>query len=570
MIKNMLIQLPVNPAPTLRRTAEIMQRELRERCGAKFTVTIAAGKRSAAGELTLVLETDAQLAQETFKIQDGAQGDIRIVGGDERGVLYGAGKFLRTCHYAEGGLEPGTWRGTLAPRKPFRAIYFATHFHNWYHDAPPEKLERYVEELGLWGYNCVGVWFDMHHYTGMDDPAAQEMVGRLHRVLKAANGVGLGALLIVLGNEAFTPSPVAMKADWTAGHDGYTRDLYHYHVELCPNKPGAMELLLKWRAEVFAAFADIRLDYVALWPYDQGGCTCSLCKPWAANGYLKVAEPVARLARRCFPGVKIVLSTWNLDYFTQGEWAGLSEAFRERPDWVDYMLADGYLGEFPEFPLKHGAPGGLQMVCFPEISMFGSHPWGGYGANPLPARLQQYWRQVESVMAGGAPYSEGIYEDINKVICTQLFWSGDGSAEDVVREYIAYEFSPEVVEPVTEAIRLLEETLLRRMQNSPENSRIVIAKPEGIAKAYALMREADAKLPARARACWRWRILFLRTLIDHELLTHAGAISDACETALQELTAIYYAENAEEPVRPLSGKTGNLQLSSMANLGPAI
>jgi hypothetical protein len=171
------------------------------------------------------------------------------------------------------------------------------------------------------------------------------------------------------------------------------------------------------------AFSDIRFDYVGMAPYDQGGCTCSRCKPWGANGYLKIAEPVARLVRRYFLNAKIMLHTWCFDVFTNGEWVGLAKAFRKRPDWLYYIMADGH-GGCPEYPPKNGVPGGLPVIGFPEISMFGAAPWGAFGANPFPARLQAYWDAAGPVMAGGMPYSEGIYEDLNKVICACLYWGG--------------------------------------------------------------------------------------------------------------------------------------------------
>jgi hypothetical protein len=37
----------------------------------------------------------------------------------------------------------------------------------------------------------------------------------------------------------------------------------------------------------------ISLGFIVMWPYDQGGCTCSHCAPWGTNGFLKVAEPLA-------------------------------------------------------------------------------------------------------------------------------------------------------------------------------------------------------------------------------------------------------------------------------------
>ena len=36
-------------------------------------------------------------------------------------------------------------------------------------------MNRYVEELALWGCNTLAVWFDLHHYHGIDDPEARAM-----------------------------------------------------------------------------------------------------------------------------------------------------------------------------------------------------------------------------------------------------------------------------------------------------------------------------------------------------------------------------------------------------------
>jgi hypothetical protein len=34
---------------------------------------------------------------------------------------------------------------------------------------------------------------------------------------------------------------------------------------------------------------------------------------------------------------------------------------------------------------------GLPVVGFPEISMYGTFPWGGFGATPLTERAQAHW-----------------------------------------------------------------------------------------------------------------------------------------------------------------------------------
>ena len=275
-----------------------------------------------------------------------------------------------------------------------------------------------------------------------------------------------------------------MRADWTAGHDGYFREPQgHYHVELCPNKPGAKALMLKWREEVFAAFQGVGVDYVGIWPYDQGGCTCSLCKPWGVNGFLTMAEPIAEMARRDFPGCKIVLSTWYFDKFTSGEFDGLEEKFaKEHPSgsitfwWMTLIISDytkeqaiaaehfGGVKRYSGNPPAHRVPGGLPTE-FPEISMWGATPWGGFGANPLPNHHQQLWNVGKDTLAGGFPYSEGIFEDLNKVLFAQFYWRKDTPANSIVDEYIAYEFSPKVVPLVGKAIEILEKNYPRQGEN---------------------------------------------------------------------------------------------------------
>ena len=522
-------------------TVLLFARHLRDRCDAEVVT-------SRKADLVVNLDVDPGIGAEGFRIADGPDGTITIAGNDERGILYGIGKLLRTSSYTPEGFVPGTWRGISVPEKPIRGMYFATHFHNFYHDAPVADVESYIEDLALWGTNALVVWFDMHHYTGIDDPAARVMIDRLHALLTAANRVGIAAGLGCIANEAYANSPEHLRADWTSGHDGYHTDpTGHYHVELCPNKPGAKELILQWADERLDAFSDLALEYLWIWPYDQGGCTCPKCKPWGANGFLAMAEPIARRFKRRFPRGKAVLSSWYFDKFTSGEWDGLSRAFAAPPGWVDCILAGAFGDVFPEYPLKHGVPGGVPMVSFPEISMYYGHvyepgvPWGGFGANPFPSRLQSLWNQAGGSLSGGFPYSEGIYEDINKAVCTQLYWQPDKPAIETVREYIAFEFSPDVVEPLTQAVGLMEQSLGRFHEGSGVEVRFVIRDPSVVEETWRLVEHADAKLSPYVRASWRWRIFYLRALIDSELMKNDFRISGRCEEALRELTAIYHA-----------------------------
>ena len=184
------------------------------------------------------LAVEPGIGPEGFQIIDGrpsataagGKDALCIVGNDERGLLYGVGKFLRTSRYDRGGLSPGIWRGASVPEKPVRGIYFATHFHNFYHEAPVEEVRRYVEDLGLWGFNTIVVWYDMYHFRGFTDPKAVEFRRRLRAVFETARGIGLSAGLGTVANEGYGNSPRHFRAD-IGGMRGAKRP-----TDVCPGK----------------------------------------------------------------------------------------------------------------------------------------------------------------------------------------------------------------------------------------------------------------------------------------------------------------------------------------------
>jgi hypothetical protein len=173
--------------------------------------------------------------------------------------------------------------------------------------------------------------------------------------------------------------------------------------------------------------------------------------------------------------------------------------------------------------------------------MWGRFPWGAFGANPLPARFQRIWDETDRKLDGGLPYSEGIFEDINKVIFAHFFWDKGAKAADAVRDYIAFEYGPEAVDLVSEAITLLERTYPRDEW-----------RREDVERAYELMMKADALLSPRARASWRWRILYLRAVIDHELINNANVPTDRCDEAYEELIRIFHLQDGWFCVTPPS------------------
>ncbi|MGC8640285.1 MAG: hypothetical protein ACP5XB_10465, partial [Isosphaeraceae bacterium] len=481
------------------------------------------------------LAIDGTLRPESFRIADRA-GGVVVAAGSERGLLYGLGKLLRMSRYDRGRFTPGTWRGVSTPFGTMRGIYFATHFNNYYEAAPAGDVERYVEDLALWGTNALIVCFPHWQFDSFDDPTARSAITHLKRVLRAARAAGMRVGLVETANGGFRTTPAAIRC--TPVPDALGRH-GNFGVNLCPDRPEAHALLLANWKRLLDEFADPGLDLVGLWPYDEGGCGCKACWPWGARGFPKLCRDLALLTRERSPRTRIILSTWTFDTPPDGEWPALARALAADRTWADFILADAH-EDFPRYPLDQGVPGGLPLLSFPEISMWGQSPWGGYGANPLPRRLQRLWDQTARKLSGGFPYSEGIYEDLNKAICAQLFWSPARPAVETVREYAAFEYAPDVAADVAQAIDLLEENHLRNRIGTTAD------------RAFALLEQADRKLPPRVRKSWRWRILYLRGLIDRELLRNHGRLEGpTLKAAFDELTTIYHAEHVHSmPIHP--------------------
>lgn len=467
------------------------------------------------------------------------RGHIYIIGQSPSGVMAGVGRLLRLCGYGNGYIEIPILSLKETPELPVRGMYFCTHFYNFYHVAPVEQVDRLIEDLALWGCNELVLWFDMHHFKSLQDSAAQEHLARLKHFAATARGVGMKVGLTFLANEAYNDSPVELRAVRPV--------IGNYGVELCPSKPQGLELIGKWQAEVLDAFGQV--DTVWSWPYDQGGCGCEKCRPWASNGFLRASEQLARLFHQRNPHGKVWLSTWMFDRRiggadARGEYAGLFDyILQNKPDWFTGVLAGSFeygciKNAFPAEVFECPRPKEYPVAYFPEISMYNMYPWGGYGATPLPEYDTRLAEKLRGRIVGGWPYSEGIFEDINKFFWIQYFCRPQRKTDDILAEYAAYYFGPQAGDDAVKLFRMLEETHGRKQWE--------VWNLDEAEQAWKLAKSIDSKLPRWAKDSWRWRIVYIRAGIDNGLKTE-GYKTPKAKADLQkftdELRKIYHGAN---------------------------
>lgn len=509
-----------------------------EQHGSLFIKTVQNRIRAEFAEdgIAVVLKVEPSLGPaESYRIMP-VTGGWEIVGSDELGLYFGIGKFLHTAIWEDDAFAPNPPEGIKSPACSFRAMYFPFHHYQWYHMAPMEELVDYAEQMLLWGYNAIVCITPNINVFSYQDEAFLSVAERVRTLFRSIKRYGMKTGTIICPNQGNRAAPEALDNDpnfnqLMRGNKGRN---------ICPNKPGAIDYLKTvWLGSALEPFADIGLDYIITWPYDEGGCGCEKCRPWGANGYLDACIALRNEAGKYYPDVKFIISTWAFDDpDEEGEYEGLYKRLIGDMAWADYLMIDAHR-DFPRYPLEH--PVVKPVVNFPEISMWGLSPWGGFGANPLPKRFQKIWDSSKHILQGGLPYSEGTFEDILKIQCGGYYWEPDRHYRDILAEYISYEYSHQVTDQVLEIMEGIEENhvTVAGLREPDLDRALYVAQ---------LAEQVNAVLPDKVKNSWRWRLLYIRTILDKKRYQyfHAhGMHGEADAFLLRKHSADFLAEDPE-------------------------
>jgi hypothetical protein len=482
---------------------------------------------------------DSKLPFDGFKIEKLSDDEIRVTGGGEHGILYGCGKLLRLAEISPRDIIFHDSPEVSAPVKKDRGMYFCVHNYNFSQVAPEDVLIEYLEDLALWGINDCAVIYHKFQYTGLDQPEAKEYLTRLNLILRTAESLGMKTTVFIMANDGFINSPMELR---------YKTEIpRNWGTEICPSNPKGMELLKREFEESLLALKP--LDQMVMWPYDSGGCGCEKCYPWGSNGYMLLSKEFSKIFHRVFPKGKFYLGTWFFDYNCGniGDWDALLKKFDNKElDWIDGILADGtYVnGYFPKQVVENKHRIDKPIISFLDISMPQGGPWGGFGSNPMPKHIQEQWNLSKDLIIGGLPYTEGIHEDINKVLWAQLCWDPERNTMDILKEYVSYEFSREHANEITKAIAAIEPSRWRVGKNR-------VYDFSGSPKVWEELSYYDRTLSWYARNSWRWRQTLLRAKIDAEMALSNGEPTAEVGRAYDELFRINYLnDRALKYIRP--------------------
>lgn len=500
----------------------------------------------------IVFCEDTTLLGDDFRIEK--SGDSAMIYGNTSVAFNAAvGKMLRSgieniqpfsCHFDEEN----------------RAVYFANHFHNYYHCVPIGEVLEYLESLALWGQSTVWLWFDMHHFSGIATPEAKEMIDKMKQIFAKAKSLGMKTALTKLANEYYEGAPKHVLAENSTQSGLYKSKLCgFFNTEICPSNMEGKQLILQALEEFLAAFDDVGVDYITLWPYDQGGCTCSKCYPWGGRGFYDLAKESALIIKEKYPNTQVGVATWYFDHFMAEdcEFETFFRRFETQEVWFDYIISN------KNHPAMECLNGRVPILSFPEISMAAT-PWGGYGAAPIPTKIAGKMDQYGTYCNGCMVYSEGIFEDINKIICLEKCRDKNCDVQGIVREYCATLVGKELAGELTDLVFDLETTLPRSVVNSKgenmeypaeqpkELYHYLIQRKDLVQDIYRRFVDLNEKVSDAAKQNWRYEILYLRALGDYELCQNEGIPNDETDKIYTRLVQIFHAEKAGYFVSPIT------------------
>jgi len=459
-------------------------------------------------DFVLRFALDSTVPAEGFRLTDIA-GGILITGADFLALMYGAGQFLHKSTYTEEGVIPTTWRGQSVPQNEKRVMQFCQHFYNWYQCCTEQELREHIEDLVLWGLNGVSGVFSCLNLTGWDDPKLADLVRIFRCLMKTAKDLTLKTGM-EFSNVDFSIPKEGLRADY--------KYLFSKTGNLiCPSTAGGYEHIQALFEKILTLTEGIGLDFIVYIAYDEGGCCCDKCWPWAGRGYYDMTRRLSKFAKQKYPNLEFWLFTW---YVGRGEdhideWPSLYKRLQEDAakgdNWVDYLLLetrDDYDAVF--YPVRNGPPTQhIKMLTFPDVSMTGLTPWGGFGAVCMPELMKHWERPFEKHCNGGYLYTEGIWDDITKAVMLGIYWDRSRNTDETLRDYCGYEVPGADPKDFVKLVKLIEasQSCTNRIDKRP--CPLCYCQ-----EAWELADKINNQISPQIRQYWRWRIVYIRAYLD--------------------------------------------------------
>ena len=371
----------------------------------------------------ITFHLDAKLPAEAFHITQDTRGNLSIAASGKLGALFGVGHLLRNASIHDGQVDYLGGDHTEVPAFPLRGHqlgYRATA--NSYDAWTPEQFDTYIRELAFFGTNMIeGIPFHDERPIVNKTTSRREMNRRMSEIC-ARYG---------LQYWVWTPADFDLK-------DGAKRS-----AQL---------------AQYDELFTDCKqLDAIFFPGGDPGDNPPSLVLPYL--------EEVAKHLTKRHPQAKAWLS---LQGFTPAQCEEVYAWVRDtRPKWLGGIVAGPSAPPIQES--RRALPAEYPVRDYPDITHMvrcqNPVPWwdpayaltlGRECISVRPLFFANYFRFFEPFVNGFGTYSDGVHDDVNKILLSRLGSDPNADVRQILVEYARLFFGAEHAEKIADALLALE------------------------------------------------------------------------------------------------------------------
>ena len=418
-------------------------------------------------------------------------GGVSIQGNDDRGVIFGAGYFLRQLEMSRQHVSIADGLNvTTAPKVAIRGHQLGYRPKtNAYDGWSVPMWEQYIRELATFGTNTIE----------LIPPRSDDDADSPH----------------------FPLPPMEMMTEMSRIADEYALDVSIWYPAMDPDysDPKQVEAAIKEWGNVFSRLP--RVDAIFVPGGDPGHTQPKVL--------MALLEKQAVNLHRYHPKAQVWISPQSFDKVWLDEFIGILET---QPAWLTGVVfgpqVRGSIGE-----LRERVPKRYPIRFYPDIthsihSEFPVPDWnfafatteGREGINPRPESEAAIFRKYVPYSTGFVTYSEGCNDDVNKFVWSGLGWNPDAHAADLLRDYSRFFIGPDAAGGFAQGLMALErnwqgadvETTLAQFQamerRATPQQRLNWRFQEGLYRAYydafARHRQAfEAGLEGEANAALR-------------------------------------------------------------------
>ncbi|MBS1600797.1 MAG: hypothetical protein JST75_21435 [Bacteroidetes bacterium] len=424
-------------------------------------------------EFPLQSEPALILKPESFRIIDQQEGKRTIIvveGYDARGILFGAGYLLRNFIYKAGavGVEENL-PVSSSPDKAMRGHQLGyRNTANSYDAWTTAQYEQYIRELVIFGTNSIE-----------SIPIFEEEKSPHFKMLPDEMNANISAICNRYDLDYWIWVPAQFDLTDTVKRNHYLQRI----DKICR--------------------MSVRLNAIFFPGGDPGDNTPETVLP--------LLKDMAEILKKYHPKATVWLSLQG--YKPAQNQTVYHYVQEQKPVWLGGLVTgpssppveETRAALPPEYKLRYYPDLTHNVRCdfpVPWWDPFFNFTLGRESVNPRPMHYSALYHFLSPYMDGFISYSDGVHDDVNKIVWTRLSWDNDISVRDILLEYANFFFSSPVKQDAADGILALEA--------SWQGSAITNGSIQSTLVFWQQMEEKYRSLTTN----WRWQMYLLRANYD--------------------------------------------------------